>query len=157
MVLLRHLLKKSALVGPLYEWKQWRDFSCKMTQSCHPLCVLETCFLSVLITCPNWQGWQQLHSLQCALSGVFSHLKSPSANLGYMLLSGQSGLPYFCKLYIETGLLKAFSCSQYSTWLIQKRMVLLRLEYFWGEGSIFMCVGNLKKETLARSDGDVLI
>lgn len=48
-------------------------------------CVLDSCLLFVHIACPSWQTRPQLHLLWCACSVVFfSHLKSPSANLGGM-------------------------------------------------------------------------
>lgn len=55
-------------------------------------------------------------AVMCLFSSFLQPPEKPfSKPWGYVLLSEEAGLPYFCKPYIESGLLKDVSCSQLST------------------------------------------
>lgn len=90
------------------------------------------------------------------LGVFFGHLKIPSANLGgmYVLLSEETGLPYFCELYIEVGCWRTIlALSTLCVTDPEKDGFVETSVFLKEEVHMHACVWGIKKETLARSDG----
>lgn len=102
-------------MGPLGEERQQRDF-CEMPQSCHLLCAGLLSSLCAYCLPKLADKTAAPFAVMCLFSSFLQPPEKPfSKPWGYVLLSEEAGLPYFCKPYIESGLLKDVSCSQLST------------------------------------------